>query len=189
MSNVSPDKLPEAWLEAVLNFHCPRYAEFPQVELYMDQVLKVIEQSLAPIDKGGKEKLITSTMVNNYVKQGVVQPPQKKRYNRTHLAYLMVVCVLKQVLPIADICRGIRLQIAICPVAQAYDYFCESLESALVAVFTKNSAAFIEQPPGTLPEAQLVRAATLAFANKVYLQTYLQYVEEVAQEEEKTAKK
>ncbi len=184
MSNVSPDNLPEAWTEAVLNFHCPRYAEFPQVELYMDQVLTVLEQSLAPFDADGKEKLITSTMVNNYVKQGVVQPPQKKRYNRNHLAYLMVVCVLKQVLPIADICRGIRLQIDTCPIAQAYDYFCEALESALVAVFTKNSAAFIEQPSGTLPEAQLVRAATLAFANKVYLQTYLQYVEEVTKNTE-----
>lgn len=165
------------WLDEVLRFRCPRYAEFPQVELYMDQVLTVLEQALQPFEPAGKEKLITSTMINNYVKQGIVSPPEKKRYNRNHLAYLLVVCLLKQVLPIADICKLIRLQIDAYPIEEAYDYFCEVLEAALQVVFTQAT-----QPlGGSLPDSRtaggaFVKAAALAFANKMYLQKQLQYL-------------
>ena len=89
----------------MLAYHCPRYQEFPRIELYMDQVLTILEEALRPFALNDKEKLITSTMVNNYVKQGVVMPPKKKRYSCEHLAYLMTVCILKQVLPLSDICQ------------------------------------------------------------------------------------
>ena len=157
----------------ILAYHCPRYSEFPNVELYMDQVLTILEEALRPFAINDKEKLITSTMVNNYVKQGVVLPPQKKRYSRQHLAYLMTVCVLKQVLPLSDICRLVKLQISVCPLEQAYDYFCEALEAALENVFLHSGAGGMR--PGGLPEAELVYSGTLAFANKIYLQKYLQF--------------
>lgn len=101
--------MPELPKAEVLQFHCPRYAEFPQVDLYMDQVLQVLEQALAPFDPPGREKLLTSTMVNNYVKQNLLPPPCKKRYGRDHLAYLLMICVLKQVLPIGDIYQLVHL--------------------------------------------------------------------------------
>lgn len=162
--------------EEILHFHCPRYADFPQVELYMDQVLTVLEQALAPFAPHGKEKLLTSTMVNNYVKQGVVSPPQKKRYNRNHLAYLLVVCVLKQFLPLSDICRLIRIQIAAYPIEQAYDYFCDVLEAALQSVFLQKEQPFVQSLNHPAPEAALVRAAAMAFANKVYLQKQVESI-------------
>lgn len=163
-------ELPADVVEQILNFRCPRYAEFPQVELYMDQVLQVMEQALAPFAPPGKEKLITSTMINNYVKQGIVSPPQKKRYDRNHLAYLLVVCVLKQILPIADICKLIRLQIDACPIEQAYNYFCEMLEACLKAVFTNDRKPNIDHLASDHPGAYLVQTAALAVANKLYLQ-------------------
>jgi DNA-binding transcriptional MerR regulator len=165
----------------ILGFHCPRYAEFPSVGLYMDQVLTILEDALSPFacteKNGSKERLVTSTMINNYVKQGLVSPPQKKRYNRHHLAYLMVVCILKNVLPIADICRLIELQIKTCPIEQAYDYFCDVLEAALRAVFSQDGTEFADTQ-GTLPEAVLARSASLAYANKVYLQKYIEFLNE-----------
>ncbi len=160
----------------ILQFRCPRYADFPQVELYMDQVLKVLEQALAPFAPPGKEKLITSTMINNYVKQGIVSPPQKKRYNRNHLAYLLVVCVLKQILPIADICKLIRLQIDACPIEQAYNYFCDALELALKSVFSENLPPDAGQLESTHPKAYLVKTATMAVAGKLYMQKQVQYL-------------
>lgn len=165
--------MPELSQEEVLQFHCPRYAEFPQVELYMDQVLQVMEQALALFDPPGREKLLTSTMVNNYVKQDLLPPPCKKRYGRDHLAYLLMICVLKQVLPIGDIYQLIHLQTATCPTGEAYDYFCDTLEAALSKVFTGDGAGIPAPPPGKMPEAKLVWAAAYAFANKVYLQKYL----------------
>lgn len=157
----------------ILQFHCLRYAEFPQVELYMDQVLQVLEQSLAALAPNSREKLLTSTMVNNYVKQNLLPPPLKKRYGREHLAHLLVICVLKQVLPIGDIYQLMRLQTSSLTVPEAYDYFCETLEAALTVTFTGDASRFAALSPGPSPEAKLVRTAALAFANKVYLQKYL----------------
>ena len=91
----------------------PRYAELPQLELYMDQVLLILEQSLVPDlpeppaepprrSKQG-ERPITASMINNYVKQGLIEPPRKKRYTRQQVASLLLICLLKNLLPIADI--------------------------------------------------------------------------------------
>ena len=41
-------------------------------------------------------------MVNNYIKDGVVPRAEGKRYHAEHLAYLTMVCVLKQVLAVKD---------------------------------------------------------------------------------------
>lgn len=170
MNGKSSIAIPSEVVEQILQFRCPRYADFPQVELYMDQVLQVMEQALEPFAPSGKEKLITSTMINNYVKQGIVSPPQKKRYDRNHLAYLLVVCVLKQILPIADICKLIRLQIDACPIEQAYNYFCEVLEVCLKSVFTGDRKPDVSHLESDHPGAYLVQTAAIAVANKLYLQ-------------------
>lgn len=159
--------------QEMLAYRCPRYQDFPKIELYMDQVLTILDEVLRPFAINPKEKLITSTMVNNYVKQGVVLPPRKKRYSRQHLAYLVPVCVLKQVLPLSDICQLIKLQTATCPLEQAYDYFCDALETALQNVFLHGRAG--EMRNSSLPGGELMYCGTLAFANKIYLQKFLQY--------------
>ncbi len=78
----------------------PRWEELPDLELYMDQVLSLMERYLG--DSPGRRGL-TASMVNNYVKLGVVPAPVKKRYSRAHLATLLMVCLLKPVLPIASV--------------------------------------------------------------------------------------
>ena len=77
----------------------PDWEELPDLELYMDQVLALIERFLGAYP-GMSEKSLTSSMVNNYVKLGVIPPPVKKRYSREHVARLLVICLLKAVLPI-----------------------------------------------------------------------------------------
>lgn len=52
---------------------------------------------------GRGSSLLTSSMINNYVKTGLIPHPDKKKYTKEHLAGLMAVCMLKQVLPIQDI--------------------------------------------------------------------------------------
>ncbi|MBE7009796.1 MAG: DUF1836 domain-containing protein, partial [Ruminococcaceae bacterium] len=86
----------------VAQLRLPRWNELPDLELYMDQVLSLIERYLEgyPGRKG-----LTAAMVNNYVKLGVMPPPVKKRYTRLHLAYLLAICVLKASLPIDSIKR------------------------------------------------------------------------------------
>lgn len=65
----------------------------------MDQVIMLMERYLA-LFSDGKDKLITPSMINNYVKLGLIPPPVKKKYSREHLARLMTICMLKQIMPI-----------------------------------------------------------------------------------------
>ena len=72
----------------------PRCNELPDLELYMDQVTSLIGRYL----KDDRE--LTASMVNNYVKHKAMPAPVRKKYTREHLAYLIVICTLKPVLPI-----------------------------------------------------------------------------------------
>ena len=76
----------------------PRWQDLPDFELYMDQVLSLMGRYLGV--EGGA---LTASMVNNYVKMGAVPAPNKKRYGRSHLVRLIVICVLKSVLPLGAI--------------------------------------------------------------------------------------
>ena len=64
-------------------FHIPRWNELPTVELYLDQVVKLINSILAPyinfnLDPKDESELLTKTMINNYVKNNLIEPPVKK---------------------------------------------------------------------------------------------------------------
>ena len=78
----------------------PIWSELPELDLYMDQIIVLMEKYLG---SNPEDKLITPSMINNYVKLGIVPPPIKKKYSKIHIAYLIIICSLKQVIPIADI--------------------------------------------------------------------------------------
>lgn len=157
----------------VLEFHCPRFNELPKVSLYKDQVIIYIEDVLKEVNINNGEKLLTPTMLNNYVKQKVVSPPKDKRYNEKHLAYLIVVCILKQVFTLQEICYLIRKQIDTCPIEDAYDFFCIELEKALKSVFNTRNFSESSSAKKVTTESEIVRSAVMAFAHKIYIQRYI----------------
>ena len=111
----------------------------------MDQVVAYINETLefllvdpnTQAPKGKKEdRLLTSAMINNYVKQHFIPKPEKKRYHREHLACLIVYALFKQVLPLTDIQKGVYLHLTLCEhnFQVAYDTFCQQVEANLVYV-------------------------------------------------------
>ncbi len=52
----------------------PRWADLPQFDLYMDQVIQYVNDIVTPLGFGE----ITSTMVNNYVKKASSKHPSRK---------------------------------------------------------------------------------------------------------------
>lgn len=91
----------ESNLKEILNNRkIPVWSELPEIDLYMDQIIMLMEKYLGTTHK---DKLITPSMINNYVKLGIIPPPDKKKYSKTHIAYLIIICSLKQVMPIPDI--------------------------------------------------------------------------------------
>lgn len=161
-------------INEILNFHCPRFKELPNVELYKDQVIIYIENALKAINVNSKEKLLTPTMLNNYVKQRVVSPPKNKRYNEKHLAYLIIVCILKQVFSLTEVCDLIKIQISTYPIEEAYDYFCTELEKTLKSVFTTRDFKEPSSAKKTTCETEIVRSTVMCFSHKIYIQKHLQ---------------
>lgn len=91
----------KSYLEGVSSFAFPKYKELPGVELYMEQVLKYINGTLDSLTLG-QEKMLTSFMVNNYVKAKMVSLPVKKRYSKEQIGYLMAICLMKSTISMAD---------------------------------------------------------------------------------------
>lgn len=156
-----------------LEFHIPRFNELPRVPLYKDQVITYLENLVKVINIEGDEKIITPTMINNYVKQKVVSPPKDKKYNEKHLAYLIVVCLLKQVFSLQEICELINIQIESCPIELAYDYFCEEVEQAIKAVFSTRDFSYPTSTGTTTNESEILRSTVMAVANKVFIKNKL----------------
>lgn len=107
-----------------------RWEELPDFGVYSDQVLSIIEKQLAFLNSREDERLITPAMINNYVKLGLIERPTKKKYYQLHIAKLIVITLLKQILPLTDVRKGMELQISIKGEAEAYNSFCTELEQA-----------------------------------------------------------
>lgn len=155
------------------SFYIPRYAELPKVSLYKDQVISYLDDILKKncIEENGK--ILTPTMINNYVKLKVISPPKDKRYTDEHLAYLIIVCVLKHVFSIHEISDMIKLQVRSVPIEKAYDYFCVELEEAVREVFITRNFTYESKVKFETEEGEILRSTVMAFANRLYVKYQL----------------
>ncbi len=80
----------------------PRWEQLPDIGLYMDQVVTLVDRVFVPRLPKGET---TRSMVNNYVKSGLVPRPVGKKYDREHIARLLMVLVLKQALSMEGIAK------------------------------------------------------------------------------------
>ena len=77
----------EERIEKIIKHHLPRWNELPEIDLYLDQVVNYLEKYLGILSSNDDDKIITKTMINNYVKQGIMPAPEKKKYGKTHNMY------------------------------------------------------------------------------------------------------
>ena len=149
-------------------FRLPRYAQIPDIGLYLEQVVRYVNAYLAPLG----EPELSPSMVSNYVKQRLIPAPQKKVYTAEQLARLMFIAAVKPVVPL----EGLRLMFGIqegsYALCTAYDYFCDEFENMLFAAFGVAPAA---QGLGETRSAakDLLRNTVSAIVNKIYLDRYL----------------
>jgi DNA-binding transcriptional MerR regulator len=92
------------WEEKLKGYSLPSWEQLPGIDLYMDQVLSLLEMYLGIYyEMADSQKFITASMINNYVKLNIIPAPHKKKYSKKHIAYLLIVCTLKQTLDMATI--------------------------------------------------------------------------------------
>jgi len=125
------------------DFHFPRWKELPEFDLYMDQVIGFAEKHLSQLSPDGKP-LITPSMINNYVKNGIIPPPQNKKYNREHLAMLLMICSTKSVLEISFISDIVGKCVSQSGIEDVLDQFAASYEGIMSAASKRASDAVSE---------------------------------------------
>ncbi len=111
----------------------PRWVDFPTLELYMDQVTGLLDNYLSFMrhDSDEKEKIVTPSIINNYVKQGMIPPPTKKKYSKEHLAKLVILCTLKQVMPLSSLSIILDTMLKNEKLETVYNNFCDDFEKAV----------------------------------------------------------
>ena len=90
-------------------------ADIPNIDLYMDQVTTFMESRLKNTTRNpGVDKVLTKTMINNYAKNNLLPPPDKKKYSREHMYVLLFIYYFKNILSINDI------DVALKPIKERY---------------------------------------------------------------------
>lgn len=149
---------------SIQQFRLPRYSALPDVGLYLEQTTKYINGFLAPL--GCLE--ITSSMISNYVKKGLIPKPVKKQYFAEHLAYLFFVAVVKQLVSMEDITLLIQMQQASYALPITYNYFCDEFENGVLFLFgVKDSMDTYGQTDSE--EKELLRGLLFSAAHMIYL--------------------
>ena len=99
----------------------------PDIELYMDQVISYMTRQHIGLELDGDENL-TSAMINNYIKSGLLPRARGKKYNREHIGYLTAICLLKQVLSVSETGALLRQQMENRSVEDFYRHYTEILD-------------------------------------------------------------
>ena len=76
---------------------------FPEIDLYMDQVMQLFENKLNYTKRNADDKVLTKTMINNYAKDNLIMKIKNKKYTKNHLILIGLIYNLKGSLSLTDI--------------------------------------------------------------------------------------
>ena len=162
----------------VADYRLPRYAELPNVGLYLEQVAKYINGFLEPI--GCTE--ITTSMISNYVKKGIIPPPEKKQYYSDHIAHLIFIAVAKNVLSLDNIHKLFLMQRETYSIHVAYDYFCMEFENMLSYVFGVKKKPDVNIGVTNTELKDFLRNVIISVSHSVYLAACFEQIKSIKEE-------
>ena len=101
--NINSENLLESILESLSRIDYIHAEDIPNIDLYMDQVTTLMDSGLSSSKRYEEDKILTKTMINNYAKNNLLPPPDKKKYSREHILILTFIYSFKNILAIKDI--------------------------------------------------------------------------------------
>lgn len=125
------ERMKKQMADSIRAFHMPRYDELPDAGLYLEQTAQYMNQVLKPLGCVS----ITTSMISNYVKKGLIKAPVKKRYYTEQIAYLFYITIAKHVLSLEHIQLLKEVQEQSYEKEVAFDYLGAEFENALLVVF------------------------------------------------------
>ena len=146
-------------------FHLPRYVEIPNVGLYLKQVVKFSNDAVEPI----LHTTVTETMLSNYVKLHLVSNPVKKQYSRDQIADMIFIILAKNALSLENVTVLLSMLGEHYTKQEAYDYFCERMETALRCVYANRDSA-VSGDVDSGQEKALLNNMIATIANRCFLE-------------------
>lgn len=113
----------------------PSWDDIPEAGVYKEELLAYLTSVLKPLYVVDKH-VITSSIVNNYVKLGYIDKPVKKKYYRPAIAQLIFISIFKQVIRIEDLVMGIDFEISTYGLEEGYENFKSIFNQARDATLT-----------------------------------------------------
>ena len=96
LNKIVNDALNEAELES---------SDIPTIDLYVDQILNLVNERLQDGSERYYDRQLTKTMINNYSKEGLITPVKGKKYDKEQILQMLTVYTLKSTLSINEIKR------------------------------------------------------------------------------------
>ncbi len=164
--------------------HLTDWRDLPRIELYMDQVIAILQEEMRGLWVHAEEAKISASMVNNYVKVKLVPAPLKKRYERQHICALLIVFVLKSVLSMQE------LAILLPALEKAFEGNWEHLHNCFISnlrnaveqeVFNESVSDAHEGTHPSEPNTEIekiLKHAVLSFAERLRAQRLLSLLKE-----------
>ena len=114
------------WEKYIMNYKLPDWDAIPDIGLYMEQVLALLEEYIDYLPSDLKsEQFVTPAAINNYVRKKIMPEPVRKKYFRIHIVYLIMICLLKQTLSISLINTILPVGISEAEVRSIYESYAE----------------------------------------------------------------
>ena len=152
------------WETYLDNFRLPRWEAIPNLGLYMEQVTVLLREYLDYLPPELKdEQFITAATINNYVRIKVMPEPVKRRYYRVHIAYLIMICALKQSLTMSEIQKILPNGLTEEEVKKTYEAFVEQ--------YTDSARIFVSMVEGMAAQLLAADTADQADVNSFVLST------------------
>lgn len=151
------------------------YDRLPDIDLYMDQVIEYLSRQ--SISQRENDK-ISSAMINNYIKDGLLPRATDKKYSREHLAYLIMIARLKQTLSVKDTGVLLRTETEGKDVAEYFNDF-----QSLVAETASDFEGSLPDDENELSKVAM-RLAVIGYVNKIVCEVILSRLSEKLAEKE-----
>ncbi len=119
------DRLLSDWADSIRRLELIPWSSFPELDLYMDQVITLMNRQLEPLYVDS-DRPLTPSMINNYVKDGVMPRPSHKKYTREHLTILSLICMLKPEFTLPEIRTLVTALSEFYSTEELYNAFCEA---------------------------------------------------------------
>ena len=171
------------WEKYLERYRLPAWEEIPDFGRYMEQVVQLLKQYLSYLPPELKQsQTITAAAINNYVRTKMLPEPRKKKYYRIHIAYLLMICTLKQSLSLSMLQTLLPGDLPEDEVRRTYDayvrrhqlcaqYFIDQVRLTAAAMFDREVTMelAVRDTPEMITSAAILSGFARLFAEKLLL--------------------